>query len=264
MATAVGLTDTLFALGVQDRLVGVGSTDYANPLARYAEAYARVPSLGKTSTGAKEVVLSKQPDLVFAAERSYSFDAKSGLATIAELENAGAAVYVSAGGCDGERGPLSTVYTDVENIAKLLRVPERGRALVAELRERVAEAKALLQGRRMKVAIVNTEATGDLFASNPDYTIGGMVAALGQANAFADFRDTYTPINPEEVVRRNPDAILMGPGRAEIDYARTKFKNTNAVRDGRVFNVDGAGGNPGSIRQIDQLVQIARDLSGRP
>jgi iron complex transport system substrate-binding protein len=269
VATAVGLTDTLYALGVGDRLVGVGSTGYAKPLPKYADAYSKVPSLGKTNTGAKELMLSKQPDLVVAEDKSYPFEAKDGLATMAELEAAGAAVYVSVGGCDGAQGPLSNVYTDVENLGKLLRVSDKADALVADLRKRVADAEELLQDQRLKVALIGGGVGDtDLYASGPTYTVGAMLTTLGQTNIFAD-QDTYTKINPEEVIKRNPDVILMDSGggpnddRDNLTYARDKFKNTTAVKTARVFNVDGAGGNPGSIRQIDQLVQIARDLSGK-
>jgi iron complex transport system substrate-binding protein len=156
VATAVGLTDTLYALGVGDRLIGVGSTDYAKPSPQYAAAFSKVPSLGKTGTGAKELVLSKQPDLVYAEDKTYPFDAKSGRATIAELEAAGAAVYVSAQGCDEAQGLLAGVYSDVENLGALLRVSDNSDALVTDLRKRVADVKGLLAGRRMKVAILGT------------------------------------------------------------------------------------------------------------
>lgn len=269
VATAVGLTDTVYALGVGDRLIGVGSTDYAKPSSKYAADYAKVPKLGKTNTGAKELVLSKQPDLVYAEDKAYPFDAKSGLATIAELKSAGAAVYTSAGGCDGAQGPLSNVYTDVQNLGKLLRVSDKAEALVADMRKRVADAKALLQGKRLKVAILGTgEGNVDLFAISPKYTQGAMLTELEQTNAFADVKDSFTKINPEEVVKRNPDAIFIGSGgstateQRNLKYARTKFKNTTAVKEGRVFVVEDAGGTPGSARQIDQVVQMAQDLSG--
>jgi iron complex transport system substrate-binding protein len=268
VATAVGLTDTLYALGVGDRLIGVGSTDYAKPAPRYAAAFEKLPSLGKDGTGAKELVLSKRPDLVFAEDSDYPFDGKSGRATVAQLESAGAAVYVSAGGCKGARGPLSNVYTDVERLGKLLRVSDKADALVAVMRRRVSDAKALLRGRQEKVAILGTgEGNVDLYAIGPRYTQGAMLTELGQTNVFGDFTDSYTKINPEEVVKRDPDAIFMGSDgstateQANLEYARTKFKNTAAARDGRVFLVEDAGGTPGSTRQIDQIVQMAQDLS---
>ncbi|MGH2943807.1 MAG: ABC transporter substrate-binding protein [Solirubrobacteraceae bacterium] len=268
VATAVGLTDTLYALGVGNRLIGVGSTDYATPSPTYAAEFSKVASLGKTGTGAKELVLSKEPDLVYAEDGAYPFDAKSGRATIAELDAAGAAVYVSAQGCDGAQGPLAGVYSDVENLGALLRVPDRARALVAQLRKRVADAKGLLAGRRMRVAILGTgEGNTDLYAIGPAYTQGAMLTELGQVNAFGDLKPNFTKINPEEVVRRNPEAIFMGSGgssateRRNLAYAREKFKNTTAVREGRVHLVEDAGGTPGSVRQVDQVVQMARDLA---
>lgn len=268
VVTAVGLTDTLFALGAGDRLIAVGSTDYAKPSPKYAEAFKRVPSLGKTNTGAKELVLSKQPDLVFAEDKAYPFDAKSGLATVAELESAGAAVYVSAQGCDGAQGPLAKLYTDVKNLGTLLRESDEAEALVTDMRKRVADAKSLLQGKQLKVAILGTsEGNADLFAIGPKYTQGTMITELGQTNVFVDVKDSFTKINPEEVVKRNPDVIFFGSGgsstaeQRNLAYGRSKFKNTNAVKNGRVFIVEDAGGTPGSARQIDQIVRMAQDLA---
>jgi ABC-type Fe3+-hydroxamate transport system substrate-binding protein len=94
-----------------------------------------------------------------------------------------------------------------------------------------------------------------------------MLTELGQVNAFGDFKPSFTKISPEEVVTRNPDAIFMGSGgnstteRRNLSYARETFKNTTAVRKERVYVVQDAGGTPGSVRQIDQVVQMARDLA---
>jgi hypothetical protein len=57
------------------------------------------------------------------------------------LESPGAAVYVSAQGCDDAQGSLGKLYTDVKNLGTLPRESAKAEALVADMQKRVADAK---------------------------------------------------------------------------------------------------------------------------
>ena len=60
VSMAPSITETLFALGIQDRLIGV--TDYCN----YPEAAQNITSKGGFSTPDLEVMISLNPDLIIA------------------------------------------------------------------------------------------------------------------------------------------------------------------------------------------------------
>lgn len=269
VTTAVGLTDTLFELGVGDRIVGVGSTSFQQPLPEFAADYAKITKLGDVSVGPKELVLAAGPDLVYSEDSSYPFDGTQGLATVGQLEAAGAAVYVSANGCDGATGPIENIYTDVENLGMLLSVEDKAAALVAELRGRVDGAVASAKTQQLRVAILGFGEGGvGLFAIGPRYTQGFMLDALGQQNVFGELEKDFIMVNPEAVIERNPQVIFIGTDgtqattESKLAFARDVFGNTDAGRNNRIYPLDDAGGAPGSTRAVDQIVQMAADLAG--
>jgi iron complex transport system substrate-binding protein len=255
---------TFFALGVGDRLVGVGGTSSPAP-SEFAEKLAMVPPLGDNSTGPKELVLSKQPDLVFGSGEYY-FDATSGQASVEELTRSGIAAYISNQGCPDPDGSLSNLYVDIENLGKLLRIPDKANALISDLRERVTRAKDSLEGKVFTVAILapGVSLSAGTYAIGPKYTEGAMLTALGQTNVYSDLTQNYVKIGLEDVTQRNPDVIFLDQDDPKaLDEARDQFQNTPAAKNGRIFLLPySIYGGPGSVMQIDRLEQIAQMLAG--
>ncbi|MGE3288919.1 MAG: ABC transporter substrate-binding protein [Pseudonocardia sp.] len=267
VTTAVGLTDTVFQLGAGDRMVGVGSTAYQQPLPAFAAQVAAIPALGETDTGKKEQVLATAPQLVFAEDSTYPFDPSSGLATVDQLTQAGAGVYISANGCGGANGPVENIYVDVQNLGRILGVQQAADGLVGQLRARVDAAVASMRGTTARVAVLGAgEGDVGLYAIGPRYTQGHMLTTLGLENVFADTPDDFVQVNPEAVIARNPEVIFIGtdgkPATTEskLTFARSVFAHTDAGRSGRIYPLDDAGGQPGSTRGVTQVEQIARDV----
>src|SRR5699024_6771797 len=74
-------TETLFALGAGERIVG--RTDYCN----YPEEAADVPSIGTYTSPNTELIISMTPDVIFASDFIDE-------AIRSQVENAGASVIV--------------------------------------------------------------------------------------------------------------------------------------------------------------------------
>ena len=105
-------TETLFALGAGERIVG--RTDYCN----YPEEAADVPSIGTYTSPNTELIISMTPDVIFASD---SIDE----AIRSQVENAGASVIVFSA------NNIESVEQDILTAGQVLNLNEKAREITA-------------------------------------------------------------------------------------------------------------------------------------
>ncbi len=189
VALTPSLTETLFALGLGDRVVGVG--DYVN----WPPAAVRKPHAGGLFNPNVERIAALHPDLAVLMPSERDLAAK-----LAPL------------GIESLVVPIETL-ADIERsftaIAGRCGVPERG--------ERLREAwRAGLRGspppgRPVKVLLSVGRDAGrisDVTVAGPQTFLDEILTSLGAVNAFADAPVRYPQINLEEIVARRPDLIV--------------------------------------------------------
>jgi iron complex transport system substrate-binding protein len=139
----VGITEIMFALGLEDRMAGFVMPDDKGDLTGvpWKTGYDKVTWLSKDRI-TKEIVLDARADMVFAGW-NYGFGEDNGLTPDA-LRKAGIGSYVLTESCrngrDKARGimpPLEALYTDLTNLGKLFGVEERAQKLIADFRRQV-------------------------------------------------------------------------------------------------------------------------------
>src|SRR5208337_4518213 len=119
------LTNTIYALGATDDLVGI--TDYT---VYPPEAARQKPSVGAIVNPSLERIVALRPDLVLALPEF------NGAETIAGLERLGIPVFLFS------TGDISNIYRSVESVGRVLGREHEASILVAELREREAKVRA--------------------------------------------------------------------------------------------------------------------------
>jgi iron complex transport system substrate-binding protein len=163
-------------------------------------------------------------------------------------------VQGAAAGWPGERPAivalhpdcLADVWDDVRAVAEALGVPERGAALVARLRERMAaiEARALALPDRPTVACL--EWIDPLMAAGN--WLPELVRMAGGVNLFGEAGKHSPWMAWDELRERDPEVIVALPcgfdlerTRAEMAAltAREDWPRLRAVRTGRVYVTDG-------------------------
>ncbi|ALG09546.1 hypothetical protein AOZ06_23935 [Kibdelosporangium phytohabitans] len=95
-----------------------------------------------------------------------------------------------------------------------------------------------------------------------------MLERAGGRNLFAELPGQFTPISPEQIIARNPQAITTDDFTAPPDGQRDPiahltrtFPTTDAVNQQRTLAIDAARtGARGSTRPVDGIVEIARFL----
>ncbi|MDB5507869.1 MAG: hemin transporter substrate-binding protein [Hyphomicrobiales bacterium] len=250
------VTEILYDLGLQDRIVAVDTTSLEP-----REALATKPNVGYLRALSAEGVLSLRPDLVIAAEGA------GPPATIQLIEQAGVKVAhlngetSEAGVADKVRtiGRLTGTSDKAEELAQAI---ERGfEAVFAEVRANGAPARRVLfllslQNGKPVVAGRNTSADA-------------MIRLAGAINA-ADSLDGYKPIGPEGVLAAAPDIVLTmsraGQSLSPKDvFALPAFSSTPAAARGALLSRDGLyllGFGPRTPAALRDLVAAFRAAGG--
>ncbi|HYO17032.1 MAG TPA: helical backbone metal receptor [Thermoanaerobaculia bacterium] len=227
IALTPSLVETLFALGLGDRVVGVGDYSTWPPEVRDK------PRLGGLFNPNLERVLSLKPDLAvfIPSERDLA----------GKLEPLGIDTLVVP------NESLAEVEQSFHTIARRCGVPEAGEKLTAEWRAGLAPEP--LPGPPLRVMLsVGRQAgrLGDMVIAGKGTSLHELLERLGAENAFADAPGLYPRIGLEEVVGRAPDIILelrVDPPSPELAASLRDdwqaLAQIPAVRNGRIEVIAG-------------------------
>ena len=226
IALAPSHVELLFALGVGDRVVGVGDHCFAPP-----EAKAR-PRCGGTFDPNFEQMLALRPDLVVVQGRAEGVDAfcrRYGIRI----------VHLAA-------EDLDSLYASAYELGDVLGAKAEAERLVARIRADLDAVARRVAGRpRPKVFLCIGRQTGSLrslFSAGGPTFLTEMLAIAGGDNILADVGIRYPTVSKEDLVARAPDVILeihagwqasqVARGKLVADWAA--LASLPAVRNGQV------------------------------
>lgn len=228
-------TEILFALGLGERVVGVDNDS------DYPPEVARLPRLGPDLDVDVAKVAALEPDLVVA-----SLSVPGMERNLLRLESAGLPYIV----LHSQR--LDEIYRDIVLVAEMAGVAERGQALVADLRARIAALAARAATASARPRLYWEWWPKPLITPGQPSWITDLSALAHAENAFADLPKESDVITRDEVIARDPDVVLVcwcgarRPVALEKIVARPGWERIRAVRDGRVHIVwEGLFGRPG-------------------
>lgn len=188
IALAPGITETLFELGLGDRVVGVG--DYSTwPL----EA-AQKPKLGGLFDARLEAISALQPDLAVLLPSEENLRV--------QLERLGIEVLTV------RSDTLADVETMIGSIAERCDVVERGELLWDQMRRGLAAAP--VPGKPRVLLAVGREGgrMADVLVSGPGTHLDELLGRMGAVNAFADAPLDYPQVGLEEILQRQPEIVI--------------------------------------------------------
>ncbi len=233
VSAAPGITETLFALGLGDRVAGV--SDYCH----YPPEASRLPKVGGYLRPDVEAIVALRPDLtivqyapnrVVEQLRRMNFD-------VLELEH----------------GDLEHSLDMIKIIGERAGAPGRAAGLVRDMRDRldaVRRRTARLPRRSLLFLVGRSPGRLEgLVAVGKGSFLNQLIEIAGGVNALAGAPVPYPKISLETVLALNPDAILdmgdMGGANAitpehrrEIVALWGRHPHLRAVRDKRVYPVD--------------------------
>ncbi|MEY9989453.1 iron complex transport system substrate-binding protein [Streptomyces sp. V4I8] len=249
----VGITELMFALGLEDRMAGFAMPDDKGDLSSvpWKDGYDKVKWLSKDQL-TKENVLDARADLVFAGW-NYGFREDSGF-TPEALKKLGIPSYVLTESCrngrtESSRGimpPLDALYADLTNLGKLFGVEQRAATLIADFKKQVAQVRAQAPAAADRAKVFLYDSGQDQpFTSGRYAAPEQIISEAGGVNVMHDVQDSWTTVGWESVVQRDPDVIVICDYGDVSAEQKKKFllsypplRNVSAVKHKRIFVLD--------------------------
>jgi len=246
VSLAPSLTETIYALGLQDRLVG--DTDYCD----YPPDAQKKNKVGGAINPSLEQVVALRPDVVLVTKGLNLIE------TVNALDNLGISSY----GTDPHT--VQEIISSTERLAEVLGVPEAGATLGADLERHLAELQQRLNGLPPRRVLF-------IVWSDPLISVGkGTFIAdamrLAGATSIVDSAQDWPHMSLEEVVRLQPEFLVFAASHsdsAQNDFdvlaERPGWRGLDAVRNRR-FAVISDAVNRTAPRIVSAIEDLARQL----
>ncbi len=202
------VTEIIYALGAESRLVGVDSSSI------YPEAATKLPKVGYLRQVAVEGVASLQPDMIIA---SHDIGPPPALEKLKEL---GIPLVMTA-----QTDSIEEAAQRIREVGKALGLVERADAL-AEKVKREAEAESWhwrsMPGRRPKAALFLGFGHASPMVAGAETAGDAMIRLAGGDNVFATVKG-FKPVSAEALIAASPEVIVV------MQQAVQQFGSLDAV-----------------------------------
>lgn len=252
VAIGGSVTEIVYALGEENRLVGRDSTSVYPPEAL------KLPDTGYIRALSPEGVLSLNTDLILA------LDGAGPPPALEALKAAGVHTVTIPEGFDRK-----AIIDKIDAVGAALGVEEKAKALVVKVQAALdkAVASSEMQDRKVRVLFVLSAREGRLMAAGARTQADGIIKMAGAENVLANI-EGYKPVSDEAVIAAAPEVILMMNGTGdhaasnETVLALPAIAQTPAGKAKRIVRMDGMyllGFGP---RTADAIVSLHDALYG--
>jgi len=223
ISLAPSTTEILFALGLNEEIVGISS--YCN----YPPAVKNKPRVGDFSHPSIEKILSLKADYIFCTGLEQA-------PVIRELRRLKLKVFVS------DPSNIEELLNSISEIARITGKSREAAVLIDNMRRDIkavtSKVSAIQQGKKAKVFV---EIWRDpLMTAGRGSFIDELITLAGGINIAYDLTRPYSNYSAEKVVNANPDCIILAYMDREMPLklvaGRFGWSDINAVRNKRVFN----------------------------
>lgn len=243
VSLAPSLTENVFAVGAGEKLVGV--TSYCD----YPAEAQKIPKVGDTINPNLEAIIAQKPQLVLVTTASQieSFTRR--------MEDRGIAVFVT------NPKNLEDVLRNLRQLGELLGTTEKAEQLVLDLQQRISNIENRVKNE--KPVRVFVQISPEPFTIGRDSFVTNLVARAGGESVTKDVAESYPRISKETALASQPEAIILSAGGAMGEGNSQPagiFKESPAVKNNRVYKINGDFlARPGA-RLVDGLEEMARAL----
>jgi iron complex transport system substrate-binding protein len=246
VSLAPSLTETIYALGLQDRIVG--DTDYCD----FPADAQKKTKVGGAINPSLEQIVALRPDLVLVTK------SLNRLETVNSLDGLGIPTYAT------DPHTVQEIVSSTQRLADVLGVPEVGATLRADLEHHVSDLQQRLSELPPRRVLF-------IVWSDPLISVGkGTFIAdamrLAGAISIVDSAQDWPHMSLEEVVRLQPEFLVFAAshsdsGQNDFDVLaeRPGWRGLDAVRN-RHFAVISDAVNRTAPRIVSAIEDLARQL----
>jgi len=194
------ITETLFALGVGDRVVGV--TDFC----KYPKEACVLPKIGGLLNPSVEKWITLKPDLIIHQDDSH------------KLRNNAQNLDIPTLGISMTR--LQDIFETIKLLGQSLGCESAAQALIQKLQSGIQNHKSRLKGVSKKSTLLLLNEGGDpngaLYAVGKSTFLGELLELAGGQNILTDSLINYPKISKEFILRHSPEIIIQAGPRANM------------------------------------------------
>lgn len=245
VSLAPNLTEIVYALGEEARLVGVTNQCDFPPAARAK------PRVGDVISPSLEKIIELKPDVVLGTTAGNRRE------TVEALDRAGIPLY----GVDPHS--VEDIFTSIEHLADLLGVPKAGRDLNANLRARLEALTApLARVRRPRILFVLW--LEPLLTVGADTFLNDVLDRAAADSITAGVDEAWPRLSLEVVIERDPDYLVLPrthslQARLAELASRPPWQRLRAIEENHVLWLNDAVLRPGP-RVVDAIETLAHEL----
>ncbi len=239
-------TEMVYALGLQDKLVGVTSYD------NYPPDVKNKTVVSDYNTTDMEKIVNAKPDLVLG-------DSIQKNDTIPALEKLGINVYTMT------PDNADMIFNDLKVLGQITGKTKEAGDLVSNLKSRVQavadKTTKLTDLQKPRVLFVTWH--DPIWTAGSETMIQYLINQAGGSNIASDLKG-YVTITLETAIQRNPQVIIvmssMGTQNTSLDFIKSndQFKSTDALKNGQVYEIDADIFGRTTPRIVDGLETLAK------
>ena len=252
VSLAPSVTEMIFAAGGDDRLVGV--TTFCN----YPEQAKSIAKVGDTMNPNMETIVALRPDVVFVSTASQIE------AFAKTLEQNGIAVYVM------NPATLDDVLENLHQLGIIFNTDNTTSELIETLKDRMWAVRLTFDLQRDETQIEHDNRVHPVkvfvqVSKEPLFTIGkesflnNLLESAGGRSVTANVTTAYPKLSKETALALQPEAIILSDSEDNSE-PNDVFKNSPAVKNGRVYRINADILSRPGPRLVDALEEIAKYL----
>ncbi len=241
ISLAPSLTELVFELGAGSSLVG--RTTRCN----FPDDAKNVPDIGAYMKPDFEKLVAARPDLVLAP--------KTGIRPelIDRLRRLKIPVYVD------DSLNIEDIRNVITNVAKLLRKENEAGQILDDMQSRRDRINKLVKGKEKTTALFVVGVRPLVVAGSKSF-LGSLIREAGGVNIAERVDVEYPKFSIEEVIRTNPDVILILDKECHGEDCLNQWKNhihLKAVQENRIHDLDADLMSRPGVRTIEGLEKLS-------
>lgn len=256
----INMTQMMLALGLKSRMAGYsGISGWKSVTPEMAKILDGLPELAAKYPSV-ETLLNANVDFFFAGW-DYGMRVGGDL-TPQTLQPLGIPVYELTESCafvmKRPAASLEDTYNDLRNLGKIFDVQDRADALIAAMQARVAEVRKDLPANRPRVFLYDSGEDRAMTSGRLGMP-QALIDAAGGRNILDDVETSWTRVNWENVVERNPEVIVIvdygevsAEQKQQFLLSNPALQSVDAIRHRRFIVIPYVQATPG----IDNVLAV--------
>ncbi len=238
VSLAPSITEILFALGLDDYIVGVDKYSNYPPKVVELVKEGKIKIVGGYWNPDIEKIINLKPDLVLA-----SAGVPSHIQLLSKFKELGIkVVYLKADNAQN----MYDVFYDIRLVARIFKVDDRAEKLIDSIEAKINNVTLTLSkanATRVKVLVLLGPPSWSLWTSGSGTFIDYVITTAGGENIAGKYHG-WVQLSYEDILSANPDVIIvtvMGLKPEEVfsELAKTPLNETNAFKKGNVYVLTG-------------------------